>query len=34
MSVEDLLADRAKNIKTNEDAIRGIINCFKNGIAE
>ncbi len=29
-----LLVGGAKSIKTNEDAIRGLVNCFKNGIAE
>lgn len=34
MAAEDFLVDGTKNIKTNEDVIRGIVNCFKNGIAE
>ena len=34
MNTSQLLVDGAKNIKTNEDAIRGLINSFKNGIAE
>ena len=34
MATDNLLIDAEKNIKTNEDAIRGLINCFKNGIAE
>ena len=29
-----ILSDGAKNIKTNEDAIRGLVKCFKEGIAE
>lgn len=34
MDTVSLLADGEKSIKTNDDAIRGIIHCFKNGIAE
>ena len=34
MNAGNLLIDADKSIKTNEDAIRGLINCFKNGIAE
>ena len=34
MEAAGLLADGEKSISTNEDAIRGLIKCFKNGIAE
>ncbi len=34
MDAATLLVDGAKSIKTNEDAIRGLIKCFKGGIAE
>jgi len=34
MEAATLLVDGSKSIKTNEDAIRGLVNCFKNGIAE
>jgi ADP-dependent phosphofructokinase/glucokinase len=34
MDAESLLIDGGKSINTNEDAIRGLIKCFKNGIAE
>ena len=34
MEAATLLVDGAKSIKTNEDAIRGLVNCFKRGIAE
>ena len=34
MNSATLLVDGAKSIKTNEDAIRGLIKCFKGGIAE
>jgi len=34
MNQANLLIDDNKSIKTNEDAIRGLINCFRNGIAE
>jgi ADP-dependent phosphofructokinase/glucokinase len=34
MKENDLLWDGEKSIKTNEDAIRGLIKCFKSGIAE
>jgi len=34
LNKKNLLINGNKNIKTSEDAIRGLINCFKNGIAE
>lgn len=34
MNANELLFDGEKSIKTNEDAIRGLINSFRNGIAE
>ena len=34
MEASILLGDGAKSINTNEDAIRGLVNCFKKGIAE
>ena len=34
INASQLLVDGAKSIKTNEDAIRGLIQCFKSGIAE
>ncbi len=34
MNQRNLLIDGSKSIKSNEDAIRGIIHCFKSGIAE
>lgn len=34
MNTAELLVDGAKSIKTNNDALRGIIHCFKGGIAE
>ncbi len=34
MDAAAILGDGEKNIKTNEDAIRGLVKCFKSGIAE
>jgi ADP-dependent phosphofructokinase/glucokinase len=34
MNADRLIADGAKSINTNEDAVRGLIKCFKSGIAE
>ncbi|MEN8119114.1 MAG: ADP-dependent glucokinase/phosphofructokinase [Bacteroidota bacterium] len=34
MNQQQLLIDGEKSIKTSEDALRGLIHCFKNGIAE
>ena len=34
MDASALMVDGAKGINTNEDAIRGLVNCFKRGIAE
>jgi len=34
MKAVDLLSESEESIKSNEDAIRGLIKCFKNGIAE
>lgn len=34
LDTANLLIDGAKTIQTNEDAIRGLIKCFKKGIAE
>jgi len=34
LNKNNLLIDNTKNIKSVEDVIRGLINCFRNGIAE
>lgn len=34
MNADQLVAEGKKSITTNEDAIRGLIKCFKSGIAE
>lgn len=34
LNAPELVEDGAKSINTNEDAIRGLIHCFKGGIAE
>ncbi len=34
LNIDSILKDGERSIRTNEDAIRGFLNCFKNGIAE